>query len=144
LVSTRLLRDGNREKDYVRGGNGSGREVHLVYFGDFLCPYCRRLREVLSVRYCWQRSHRTTEIGGSTRCVAMSPSQTSLRPASASASTWSTRSMKVCPTPACQFSNKIANLIDRPGYRPRAPLADPWLALRSSRNRERMVPTFNL
>jgi NhaA family Na+:H+ antiporter len=47
LAGTRLLRDVDREKDHVRGGGGSERGVHIVYFGDFLCPYCRRLRTIL-------------------------------------------------------------------------------------------------
>ncbi len=33
--------------DYVRGGGVTGRIVEVVSYGDFLCPYCRRLREVL-------------------------------------------------------------------------------------------------
>ena len=47
MASSKLLRDVDREKDHVRGGDDAGREVHVVYFGDFLCPYCRRLRVVL-------------------------------------------------------------------------------------------------
>src|SRR5882724_9936634 len=47
LANSKLLRDVDRERDHVRGGNGADAEVHVVYFGDFLCPYCRRLRVVL-------------------------------------------------------------------------------------------------
>jgi NhaA family Na+:H+ antiporter len=43
----RLLRDADRTRDHVRGGEDAGRSVEVVYYGDFLCPYCRRLRAVL-------------------------------------------------------------------------------------------------
>ena len=43
----KLLRSIDRERDHVRGGDASGHVVNLVYYGDFLCPYCRRLRAVL-------------------------------------------------------------------------------------------------
>jgi Na+:H+ antiporter, NhaA family len=42
----RLLRPIDRERDHVRGNAQSNRLSVLIY-GDFLCPYCRRLREVL-------------------------------------------------------------------------------------------------
>ena len=43
----RLLQDMDRARDHVRGGDDPGRAVNVVYYGDFLCPYCRRLRAVL-------------------------------------------------------------------------------------------------
>lgn len=43
----KLLRSIDRDRDHVRGGYASGHVVNLVYYGDFLCPYCRRLRAVL-------------------------------------------------------------------------------------------------
>lgn len=43
----KLLRSIDREHNHVRGGDASGHVVNLVYYGDFLCPYCRRLRTVL-------------------------------------------------------------------------------------------------
>ncbi|MDB5475648.1 MAG: nhaA [Phenylobacterium sp.] len=42
----RLLRPVDRERDHVRGGGGRGGVTVLIY-GDYLCPYCRRLRGVL-------------------------------------------------------------------------------------------------
>ncbi len=46
-VSRRLLRPVDKRRDHVRGGAVKhGRAVVLIY-GDYLCPYCRRLRLVL-------------------------------------------------------------------------------------------------
>ncbi len=45
--NVKLLNGIDPDRDHVRGGNPSGRAVSVVYYGDFLCPYCRRLREVL-------------------------------------------------------------------------------------------------
>jgi NhaA family Na+:H+ antiporter len=42
----RLLRPIDRRRDHVRGQGGRGERTVVVY-GDFLCPYCRRLRAVL-------------------------------------------------------------------------------------------------
>lgn len=42
-----LMRPIDRERDHVRGGDVPGRSLTLVVYGDFLCPYCRRLRQVL-------------------------------------------------------------------------------------------------
>jgi NhaA family Na+:H+ antiporter len=42
----RLLRPVDRGRDHVRGGSPAGGRVVLIY-GDYLCPYCRRLRQVL-------------------------------------------------------------------------------------------------
>lgn len=42
-----LLEDMDRARDHVRGGDDPGGAVNVVYYGDFLCPYCRRLRAVL-------------------------------------------------------------------------------------------------
>jgi Na+:H+ antiporter, NhaA family len=35
-------------RDHIRGGDVPGRVVSLVLYGDYLCPYCRRLRWVLA------------------------------------------------------------------------------------------------
>lgn len=55
---TRLHHAIDRDRDHVRGGDpaegGNGRVVNVVYYGDFLCPYCRRLRTVL--RRLWSES----------------------------------------------------------------------------------------
>src|SRR5690242_20371814 len=37
----------DRHNEHVRGGRTRGRVVHVVSYGDFLCPYCRRFRAVL-------------------------------------------------------------------------------------------------
>ncbi|MHB8531075.1 MAG: Na+/H+ antiporter NhaA [Caulobacteraceae bacterium] len=42
----RLLRPVDRERDHVRGGADPDPVTVLIY-GDYLCPYCRRLRHVL-------------------------------------------------------------------------------------------------
>ena len=47
-ASSKLLRAIDRSRDHVRGGNASGRIVGVVVYGDYLCPYCRRLRHVLA------------------------------------------------------------------------------------------------
>jgi len=44
----RLLRAVDLERDHARGGGAQGGVVNLVVYGDYLCPYCRRLRLVLS------------------------------------------------------------------------------------------------
>lgn len=46
-ANIKLLRAMDYKRDHVRGGEESGRAVNIVYYGDFLCPYCRRLRVVL-------------------------------------------------------------------------------------------------
>src|SRR6202158_3888643 len=47
-VSTfRLQRDVDPVRDHVRGGGGAN-AVTVVSYGDFLCPYCRRLMPVLA------------------------------------------------------------------------------------------------
>ncbi|MFL6603026.1 MAG: DsbA family protein [Steroidobacteraceae bacterium] len=43
----RLLRPIDRERDHVRGGNARSKSLSVLIYGDFLCPYCRRLRQVL-------------------------------------------------------------------------------------------------
>jgi hypothetical protein len=43
-----LLRPVDRTRDHVRGGNAASGTVCVVVFGDYLCPYCRRLRFVVS------------------------------------------------------------------------------------------------
>jgi Na+:H+ antiporter, NhaA family len=42
-----LMRPVDRETDHVRGGNTPQRPLILLFYGDYLCPYCRRLRQVL-------------------------------------------------------------------------------------------------
>jgi NhaA family Na+:H+ antiporter len=42
----RLLRPIDAERDHIRGGGVRNRRVTVVIYGDFLCPYCRRLRQV--------------------------------------------------------------------------------------------------
>jgi Na+:H+ antiporter, NhaA family len=42
-----LLRPIDPRRDHVRGGGGPGRRLTILIYGDFLCPYCRRLRYVL-------------------------------------------------------------------------------------------------
>ncbi|HTW74917.1 MAG TPA: Na+/H+ antiporter NhaA [Steroidobacteraceae bacterium] len=43
----RLLRPIDPGRDHVRGGGAQGGDMAVLIYGDFLCPYCRRLREVL-------------------------------------------------------------------------------------------------
>jgi NhaA family Na+:H+ antiporter len=43
----RLLRPVDAERDHVRGGHARNRRVTVLIYGDYLCPYCRRLRQVL-------------------------------------------------------------------------------------------------
>jgi len=42
-----LIRPIDSERDHVRGGGVGGRRPTVLIYGDFLCPYCRRLRQVL-------------------------------------------------------------------------------------------------
>jgi len=44
----RLLRAIDSGRDHVRGGHAPRDVVSIVVYGDFLCPYCRRLRHVLA------------------------------------------------------------------------------------------------
>ncbi len=44
----RLQRSIDSGRDHVRGGRTSDGLVSFVVYGDFLCPYCRRLRHVLA------------------------------------------------------------------------------------------------
>ena len=47
-VQRRLLRPVDKRRDHLRGGGGRGAgSVVLIYSGDYLCPYCQRLRFVL-------------------------------------------------------------------------------------------------
>jgi len=46
-VAFRLLRAIDPGGDHVRGGLTSDGVVSVVVYGDYLCPYCRRLRHVL-------------------------------------------------------------------------------------------------
>ncbi len=43
----RLLRPVDRARDHVRGGTDP-RPITVVVYGDYLCPYCRRLRLVIA------------------------------------------------------------------------------------------------
>src|SRR5713101_3757705 len=47
-VTFRLQRDVDPTRDHVRGGGGEEDRVTVVLYGDFLCPYCRRLIPVLA------------------------------------------------------------------------------------------------
>lgn len=46
-IAVRLQRSIDPRRDHVRGGRASDGIVNIVLYGDFLCPYCRRLRPVL-------------------------------------------------------------------------------------------------
>ncbi|HXQ12031.1 MAG TPA: Na+/H+ antiporter NhaA [Caulobacteraceae bacterium] len=43
----RLRRPIDERRDHVRGGGAKDRRVTVLIYGDYLCPYCRRLRDVL-------------------------------------------------------------------------------------------------
>src|ERR1700687_5278369 len=43
----KLQRPIDRARDHVRGGTAAEGVVGVVMYGDYLCPYCRRLRTVL-------------------------------------------------------------------------------------------------
>ena len=43
----RLLRPVDPDRDHIRGGTEGRDRRTIVIYGDFLCPYCRRLRPVL-------------------------------------------------------------------------------------------------
>jgi NhaA family Na+:H+ antiporter len=43
----RLQRAADFERDHVRGGHAADDVVSIVLYGDYLCPYCRRLRPIL-------------------------------------------------------------------------------------------------
>ena len=43
-----LRRPVDPQRDHTRGGGADERVVSLVLYGDYLCPYCRRLRHVLA------------------------------------------------------------------------------------------------
>ncbi len=42
-----LLRPISRDADHLRGGDSLTGAVRVLMYGDYLCPYCRRLRPVL-------------------------------------------------------------------------------------------------
>ena len=48
IAGERLQRAVDSRRDHTRGGGAGDRVVDLVVYGDFLCPYCRRLRIVLA------------------------------------------------------------------------------------------------
>src|SRR4051812_26396468 len=43
-----LQRSVEAARDHIRGGAAADGVVALVIYGDYLCPYCRRLRRVLA------------------------------------------------------------------------------------------------
>src|SRR6185437_11924392 len=43
----RLIRPVDRQRDHVRGGDGRDHRLTILIYGDYLCPYCGRLRLVL-------------------------------------------------------------------------------------------------
>jgi NhaA family Na+:H+ antiporter len=43
----RLLKPVDPRRDHIRGGEAGSRPLTILIYGDFLCPYCRRLRLVL-------------------------------------------------------------------------------------------------
>ena len=47
-AGAKLQRPVDFERDHVRGGGADDGVVYLVLYGDYLCPYCRRLRKVLA------------------------------------------------------------------------------------------------
>src|SRR3954467_5698395 len=47
-ASSTLLRAIDSRRDHIRGGSAPGGIVSVVLYGDYLCPYCRRLRHVLA------------------------------------------------------------------------------------------------
>src|SRR5215470_1425729 len=46
-VGVRLQYPIDPRRDHVRGGRAPDQLVNVVLYGDYLCPYCRRLRPVL-------------------------------------------------------------------------------------------------
>ena len=46
-VAVRLQRPIDPRQDHMRGGGAADDVVSIVLYGDYLCPYCRRLRPVL-------------------------------------------------------------------------------------------------
>ncbi len=47
-TQARLQRPVDRSRDHVRGGNAPSGVRTVVVYGDYLCPYCRRLRLVIA------------------------------------------------------------------------------------------------
>lgn len=47
IPAFKLQRAIDPDRDHVRGGQASDGVVSLVLYGDYLCPYCRRLRNVI-------------------------------------------------------------------------------------------------
>ena len=47
-ASLRLQRAVDANRDHVRGGTAKDGVVNILLYGDYLCPYCRRLRHVLA------------------------------------------------------------------------------------------------
>src|SRR5262249_53135920 len=47
-VAVRLQRPADPRRDHVRGGRAPDGVVTVVFYGAYLCPYCRRLGPVLA------------------------------------------------------------------------------------------------
>ncbi|SEF13370.1 sodium/proton antiporter, NhaA family [Rhizobiales bacterium GAS191] len=47
-AQSRLQRPVDQARDHVRGGNKFNGVISVVVYGDYLCPYCRRLRLVIA------------------------------------------------------------------------------------------------
>src|SRR5258705_10374590 len=47
-ASSKLLPPIDPNRDHVRGGSAPDGIISVVVYGDYLCPYCRRLRHVLA------------------------------------------------------------------------------------------------
>jgi Na+:H+ antiporter, NhaA family len=47
-AAARLQRAVDPDRDHLRGGGAADGAVSVVLYGDYLCPYCRRLRPVLA------------------------------------------------------------------------------------------------
>lgn len=47
-TAQRLLRPVDRARDHIRGGGARNGVVQVVVYGDYLCPYCRRLRIIIA------------------------------------------------------------------------------------------------
>jgi NhaA family Na+:H+ antiporter len=43
----KLQRAIDPERDHLRGGRSGKDVVNVLFYGDFLCPYCRRLRPIM-------------------------------------------------------------------------------------------------
>src|SRR5690348_14020112 len=46
-IALRLQSPIDPARDHLRGGKPGKNVVEVVFYGDFLCPYCRRLRPIM-------------------------------------------------------------------------------------------------